>query len=127
MFSGDRGLRGRRPGFGPVHCLYGLIRPGTEGSGKREKRERERTRLRASGREKKERERALFPLFATRKACSHRAAKNGRLRRHNFVCVVTRPFQDAALDKTVCEQGLPFARTAVRIYPCLQPGLFRFV
>jgi hypothetical protein len=110
-----------------VHCLYGLIRPGTEGSGKREKRERERTRLRASGREKKERERALFPLFATRKACSHRAAKNGRLRRHNFVCVVTRPFQDAALDKTVCEQGLPFARTAVRIYPCLQPGLIRFV
>ena len=36
-----------------VHCLYDLIRPGTEGSGKRGKRERARTPARVREREKK--------------------------------------------------------------------------
>ena len=36
-----------------VHCLYDLIRPGTEGSGKREKRESARTPARVREREKK--------------------------------------------------------------------------
>jgi hypothetical protein len=43
-----------------VHCLYDLIRPGTEGSGTRDKRERARARLRASGKERR-RERAPAP------------------------------------------------------------------
>ena len=36
-----------------VHCLYDLIRPGTEGSGKRGKRESTRTPARVREREKK--------------------------------------------------------------------------
>ena len=36
-----------------VHCLYDLIRPGTEGSGKRGKRESARTPARVREREKK--------------------------------------------------------------------------
>jgi len=46
-----------------VHCLYGLIRPGTEGSGKREKRESAPARLRASGGVKTERARARARSF----------------------------------------------------------------
>ena len=42
-----------------VHCLYDLIRPGTEGSGKREKRESARTPARV--RKERRRERAPAP------------------------------------------------------------------
>ena len=48
-----------------VHCLYGLIRPGTEGSGKREKRERAHAPARVREREERERARPVSPIRHT--------------------------------------------------------------
>ena len=51
-----------------VHCLYDLIRPGTEGSGKRGKIERARTPARVREREKKI-ERARARALARARSC----------------------------------------------------------
>ena len=51
-----------------VHCLYDLIRPGTEGSGKRGKRESARTPARVREREKKI-ERARARALARARSC----------------------------------------------------------